>query len=474
MRKRTTTTLFFGLMTAAAAFLTACDGGDSGTGGTGGAGPGGGGEGGAGGGAPGSPDGDPCATNDDCSGGFCLTQADFGFPNGYCTGACNSFVSCDEGSECIFFQNEPFCFKACGGMDGCGSGQQCLEIDEESGLSVCAPGCTMDEECAGYGVCDEDSGFCVIPEDCDAVGDEDGDGLADCEDPECATACQAQIDAACAAATSVDLAFGTPYDAAGDNSDGSALVAGICSGSGNKEDIYALHTPASADGVLVVSVQSATDLALYARSTCNAPSDLGCTDAYDGGTPEVLNLATSAGQTIYLYVDGSSFAGATGNEGAYTLSATLLALQPEVEPNNDDLTATEASTAALPAVLAGDLDQAADNDDWWLLDTSLLAGDKTITAETIGVAGASCAPTGDIDTYLEIVAGDGTVLDPANPDDPAENEDISGFSNWCSLAQIEAAPPGKYFLHVRTSALCIPDPGGPDCVFPYGIKVEVK
>src|SRR5262245_44826300 len=127
----------------AAPLAIGCGGNPTGTGGTGGTGgstggTGGstGGTGGTGGTAQGKADGSPCVESSECESGYCLTQADFGFPNGYCTGACNTFVECAEGSECIYFANEPFCFKGCKAKDDCGSGQQCLEIDETTGLSV--------------------------------------------------------------------------------------------------------------------------------------------------------------------------------------------------------------------------------------------------------------------------------------------------------------------------------------------------
>ncbi|MBK8254870.1 MAG: hypothetical protein IPK82_19700 [Polyangiaceae bacterium] len=478
MKTLTTKTALFCLIAATASFLGACDG-NTGTGGTGGTGGGtggtGGSTGGTGGTVEGKPDGDPCAANDECAGGFCLTLADFGFPNGYCTGACNAFVPCALGSECIYYQNEPFCFKACADMGGCGDAQQCLEIDPDSGLSVCAPGCTMDSQCEGYGICDETSGFCAIPEDCNAAGDEDGDGLFDCEDADCATSCQAQVDAACGAATGINLQVGVPVQTNGDSSDGSQLMAGTCSGSGNKEEIFKVTAPADVEGILELALQSAQDLAVYVRSSCNMPSELGCTDALAGGAdPEVLNLSIGKGESLYVFVDGSSFGGATGNEGAYTLSTTLIGVQSESEANNDEASADPVNITALPTAAVGDLDQATDDDDWWLIDTSALAGNNTIRAETVGYGGDSCAPNGDVDTYLEIVAAGGMLIDPVDPNDPGPNDDISGFTNWCSLAEATGLAPGKYYLHIKTSSLCIPDPAGPDCIFKYGIKISIQ
>lgn len=460
------TALFCLIAAGAAALLPACDGGGDGTGG-GGAGP----TGGAGGGETGKPDGSACSANGECANGFCLTQAEFGFPYGYCTGACNKFVACDAGSACSSaFLNEPFCYTTCGSTADCGAGQQCLEVDSEAGTKVCGQGCTMDSECEGFGVCNEGSGRCVIPEDCDLEGDEDGNGLADCEDADCAMKCQAEIDMVCGAAVSISPS-GVQM---GDNGDGSSLLSGTCSGSGNNEDVYTIAIPDAADAVLDITLSSGADLALWAASTCGMPSELGCVDALPGGgEPERLAISVSKGQTVFVVVDGSSLNGATGNQGSYTLTTALLPLQPETEPNDDLMSANAVTLDVLPTVAAGELDQAMDDDDWFVIDTSGLGGPKTITAETIGVDGSRCAPSGDVDTYLEIVSDAGVVLDPPDAMDAGENEDIGG-SNRCSLAQLAGAPAGTYYLHVKTSAACVPDPNGPDCAFKYGIKLQIQ
>lgn len=493
---------------SAAAFLPACGGSDTtgsggsgattSTGGTGGS-TGGSETGGTGGGTGGSTpegkaDGEPCADNAECAGGFCLTQAGFGFPNGYCTGACNTFVTCADGSQCIYYANEPFCFKDCSGGDACGSGQQCLEVDPDAGLSVCAPGCTMDTECEGFGKCDTETGFCYVPEDCAVAGDEDGDGLSNCEDPDCSAACQGQIDAACGAAVIINATANTPVVKSGDNSDGTGLLAGVCSGGGNNEDLYSVKIPAGNDGVLHLALASATDLAMYIRSTCNAPSQEGCTDAFDGGTDEVLDVLVTAGQTLTVIVDGSSYQGATGNQGPYTLTATFepaicgdgnivgteqcddgnmaagdgcdsckFEVQTETEPNEDSATSSAVTLFPLNAsLMSGELTAETDHD-WYSV--TLVAASTTLSATTGPFGADACGPdAGEIDTLIDIVAADGTTV-------LGSNDDISGFGNYCSTLELPALTAGTYYIHVRNSDLCS---FAGDCMYEYSLQVEAK
>lgn len=460
----------------AVGLLPACGPGETGTGGSGGSttttssSGGTGGTGGETGGTTttteGAKDGEPCMANEDCAGGFCLTQAEFGWPYGYCTGPCNSFITCDEGSLCLFLGNDPFCIKECQVAADCGPGQECFDLQD--GTFACAPFCTKDEECAGFGVCDEDSGACFVPEDCAADGDEDGDGLSNCEDSDCAATCQAQIEAACGAATTFDVGLGAPVVKNGDNSNGTDLFAGICSGGANKENIFKVTNTSNVDGIIELALVSADDLAVYARTDC-ASGELACADALAGGAdPELIDVPAAKSTSFFAYVDGSSFDGMP-HAAAYTLTATLIPVQAEVEPNNDGpmpgpSTANTVTIASLPALPVGSIDQVNDDDDWFVIDTTAV-GVKTITAETIGYGGDVCAPSGEVDTTLEIVDDTGTSLD---------SNDDAGFTNWCSFVTVENAAAGKYYLHVKTSSFCTPDPMGSDCAFKYGIKINLQ
>ncbi len=468
------------MVLGAAGLLPACGGNDTGSGGggtggttttsSGGTGGTGGDTGGATTTSPGAPDGSPCAAGEECAGGFCITQAEYGWPYGYCTGACNSLIPCESmDSVCIAFGSDPFCMKACSGAADCGPGQTCYDPGDGT-ATFCYANCTKDDECTGYGVCDVASGACFVPEDCTAPEDEDGDGLANCEDSDCAVACKAQVDTACGAAVAFDLNAGAATTKMGDTTNGTDLFAGICSGSANKENIFLVTNKSNKDSVVELALTAAEDLAVYVRGECATASDVACADGLGGGAdPEIVDVPLAAGASFYAYVDGSSFDGQP-HAGAYSLTGTLLAPQPEIEPNNDGptpgpTTANAVNIAALPALSTGAVDQVADNDDWFVIDTTAL-GIKTITVETIGYGGDVCGPNGDVDTAVQIVSEAGLVV--------AENDDISGFTNYCSLAEAADAPAGKYYLHISTSTLCTPDPMGLDCIFKYALKINVK
>jgi hypothetical protein len=74
----------------------------------------------------------------------------------------------------------------------------------------------------------ETSGACIPPEVCGMVGDEDGDLLSDCQDPDCAAepTCEAAIGEACTDAGT--LVPGTPIDAS--TADGTDTFASVCDG----------------------------------------------------------------------------------------------------------------------------------------------------------------------------------------------------------------------------------------------------
>ncbi len=442
-------------------------GGEAGTGGTAGMGGAGGAT------STGKPDGDTCTTNEECEHGFCLTQEQFGWPYGACSGPCNSFIPCADGSTCSNVANNPFCLKNCSVNDDCKQGKVCTDIG--SMVTVCLPVCTSDAECEGFGECNETTGACTPSEDCEMPGDEDDNALSDCEDGDCVTSatCLPKITAACDGAVPIVVAAGTPVVTNGDTFAGTDIFGSFCSGGGSQEDVFSVTVPAATDGILEFSLVSQTDLALYVRDTCENDQSTECVDNELGGdTPEVIIDSASGGKQVWVFVDGSTFG--APNEGSYALTTTLYQNQPESEPNGDLASADPLSTSSAAFLATGSLDQTADDDDWFLVDTTALVGNKTITAETIGFGGTGCAPNdGDVDTFVEIVDQNGLAIDPADPLSPGENEDVSSASNWCSRAQIFAAPPAKYYVHVKTSALCLPDPMGPDCAFTYGVKINL-
>ncbi|MFO0592135.1 MAG: hypothetical protein U0441_31620 [Polyangiaceae bacterium] len=479
MKKIPWSTAWLGLVAiGTVGFLPACGGSDTSASGGGGSGttttttPSGG-TGGAGGETttttPGLADGSPCTSNEECAGTFCISQGEYGWPYGYCTGACNSLIVCeDPASTCVTFSAGGFCLKSCSAPADCGPGQTCFDPMDGS-QPFCYAFCTKDSECEGYGKCDTTTGACYVPEDCATPGDEDGDGLADCEDSDCATSCTAMIEAACGAAVALDVQANATASKQGDTTNGTSLFAGVCSGSAEKENVFKVTNKAGKDGLLELTLVSAEDLSIYARNDCAGSGDLACENRLTGGAdPEAMYISVTNNQTFYVYVDGSSSDDAP-NAGAYTLSATLLSVQPETEPNNDGpspgpSTANTVNISSLPAIPVGAADQATDNDDWYVIDTTALVGNKTISVSVIGYGADSCAPTGEIDTAIELVGADGTTIE--------SNDDVSN-ANWCSAVTHADLPPAKYYVHAAVSDLCNTSFGFA-CKFQYGLKINVQ
>lgn len=422
----------------------------SGPGGSGGAGPGGGGGSGGDGGMGGMPGADfaePCVANDDCEPGFCIPEGTTGWPLGYCTELCNDLAPCTTpGTQCVDIGAGQFCLKDCilsqGGVE-CEAHQQCFDLG--NGAGVCGPGCRSDADCPVLGKCDA-SGYCVEPEDCSDVVDNDQDGLTDCEDPDCLSTCQGAIDAACGAPTA---AMATQ---AGNTTGGTALFAGSCTGgAGALEDVFAYTAPA--DGLLEVSLASATDQGIYLRSTCDdAGAELACEDAVLGGSIEQLYLPVVDGDALFVFVDGYF---SQLEAGPYSLDLALIPLTDELEDNGAVGTANAHvdGTAFSGAITMGDHDYIA---------VTVPGPASTLTATVVRGAVNSCDPAGGIDSELQILDTDGST-------ELAFNDDISGFGNFCSAASVDDLAAGTYYLRISASEqFCM------DCEFDYTVVIAVE
>jgi cysteine-rich repeat protein len=437
-----------------------------------------------------APDGAPCAGDAECSSGFCISQMEFGWPNGYCTGACNQIIPClDADSICADFGVQ-ICLKACVMDSDCGSGKACVEIDD-AGTLACGPFCTSDAECEGYGLCDLATGGCYVPEDCEKAGDEDQNGAADCEDPACAAKCTPMLDMACGKAEPVTLAAGS-VTKMGDTSTGSNLFVSSCTGSGANEKIYQITAPADQAGVLKVTLTSALDFGFYVRKECtDAAAELNCTDLVFAGVDEVATLSLAKGESIFVFIDAFT----PGDAGAYSLKLDFEAeicgdgkivgaeqcddsnmvagdgcnamcaaeASAEIEPNNDKLQATPAILAGGAGLYTSKLVPGGTDEDWYLV--TIGGGASTITATTLPSGSDICAPDGDIDTQVFIY---GAAMAPI-----AENEDISA-ENWCSSASASMLADGVYHVQVIHSQYCDPMVAGECLDFDYNLLIQVK
>jgi len=144
-------------------------------------------------------------------------------------------------------------------------------------------------------------------EDCDDGNTQDGDG--------CSATCTIEYDVICANAIAIDVG-----DTFGDTSDGKALANGPnCLG---PEDLY-VYTPQQ-DGALTVVVSSESNLSLSVGAECDASSlqSGACIDEQPGGTAEVQVTLVTAGEPVFVRVDGAT----ASDAGSYTLSLQQLPL----------------------------------------------------------------------------------------------------------------------------------------------------
>jgi hypothetical protein len=416
-------------------------GGEPTTGGTGGTPDGGGGMGGM----PGADFAEPCTDDEQCEPGFCIPEADTGWPLGYCTELCNDLAPCTTpGTQCVDIGSGQFCLRDCspsGSGEECEPHQSCFDLG--NGAGVCGPGCRNDDDCPVLGKCDED-GFCVEPEDCTDAVDNDQDGLTDCEDADCASTCQTEIDATCGGATA---AMATQN---GDTTGGTDVFAGSCTGAaGALEEVYAYSAPG--DGLLQIQLTSTTDQGVYVRSTCNDPaSEVACTDAVLGGEVENLYLPVDNGDGLSIFVDGYLD---PLEAGPYTLDLGLLTLTPEQEDNG---TAAMANSHVDGTAFSGAI--AMSDNDW--IAVTVPGPASTLTAEIVAGGANTCA--GDIDSELQLVDTDMTT-------ELAFNDDISPFGNFCSSLTATDLVAGVYYLRVAASQqFCA------DCTFDYSLVIDVQ
>ncbi|XXX73387.1 myxococcus cysteine-rich repeat containing protein [Sorangium sp. So ce134] len=255
-----------------------------------------------------------CTNDAACSGEYCVTEADWGWPAGSCAGLCDPVVgTCDEGGVCVDFgEGLGLCIRRCDTSEECRDGYKCSDIGGE--ITACIPGCTDNAQCAGRRVCDRIDGTCKIGErDCSDGEDDEGDDRVDCADSDCAATCGPLVDAACAGAAPVTTTI------EGDTSRGTRVLEGSCTGAG-PEEIHLFTPPAGQSGTLRVVLQSESNHGLYVRAACaDASTELACEDdhAASDAEPEEeeLEIVVRKDQAVPIVVDARTRADA----GPYTL-----------------------------------------------------------------------------------------------------------------------------------------------------------
>jgi hypothetical protein len=136
--------------------------------------------------------GEPCENDFECSGRFCINEADFLFPGGYCTNICSG-GACDPGSKCfnLVAIGPNTCLETCQTSADCRAGYDCF--GDGGGGFACFPDCNDDAECPSTGRCETLNGLCAdTDENCNNNVDDDDDALIDCLDFDCASAANCQ------------------------------------------------------------------------------------------------------------------------------------------------------------------------------------------------------------------------------------------------------------------------------------------
>lgn len=269
--------------------------------------------------------GQPCESDSECDGGFCLTEEFNGFPIGYCSAECQDDLDCG-GEVCLVDQQTPVCLKGCGDTSDCRDAYECTDLEGNRSGQVCLPACTSSSQCTSPQECvtdaeDANVGLCIEPEKCDDLEDNDHDAFPDCSDDDCAAdaGCIAAIGEACTGAAEIT----SPEE--GTTADGDALFATPCgafvTGTG-REILYQYTATANGELHLEAAPSGDADLALYIRSDCDdAATSLGCADdAMDPAATEILSIGVTTGVTYTVFVDSY----AIGTEGNYSLTSSFV------------------------------------------------------------------------------------------------------------------------------------------------------
>jgi hypothetical protein len=191
---------------------------------------------------------------------------------------------------------------------------------------------------------------CAKPENCLNGFDDDGDGLIDCLDPDCAGVLQC-VDSCAAPAT---VTFWPAWEWSS-NVGRPDVYAPSCSAATGPEKIFQVTPPFS--GVLGISVESSKNFSVSVMTTCgDLNTEIGCAaSVHMPGFSENLSVTVAANNTYYVMVDG---AGAT-EVGEFTIQMNQITNAESVcndlydqdfdgYLDCDDLTNCQTSAACIP------------------------------------------------------------------------------------------------------------------------------
>jgi len=127
-----------------------------------------------------------CTGNDECGSNWCLTEAESGYPGGFCGIECRGPEDCESFACVGVAGGKMTCLPVCMGDQDCRPEYMCLPTAPDRG--ACFPHCTNDADCSAVGACNPWLGLCMGA----APG---GDNGAACQtDADCKGFCAREAD----------------------------------------------------------------------------------------------------------------------------------------------------------------------------------------------------------------------------------------------------------------------------------------
>lgn len=177
-------------------------------------------------------------------------------------------------------------------------GQDCASLGFLGGALTCT------EDCAAL-----DDAACFRPEDCQNNQEDDGDGLLDCADPDCALACQDACNVPSAITEDTDLTGSNEgHTASQDGGTGPG-----CFGTSAPEVAYAVDPPLS--GTMRLTLSAQVELGVYVRTACDDQNSVLLCHL----GPDPVELPVTEGVPLFVIVDGRA-----GDVGDFFLSVRFL------------------------------------------------------------------------------------------------------------------------------------------------------
>ncbi|WP_437719773.1 DUF4215 domain-containing protein [Sorangium sp. So ce861] len=342
--------------------------------------------------------------------------------------------------------------EACDGADL--RSATCESLGFDGGELRCSPECTADTSgCAGVEACQDGR-------------DNDGDGSADCGDPEC--------EAACADLCAAPVALPDPALVTGDTSGHAAVEGGCAAGAPG----VAYTFTATTTGFLDVVLTPETDAALVAvlRGDCDdAGTELACGGASAGaGVDNRLTIPVREGDAFHVIVTSAIADQAGAFELAVRSRVTACGDRiqdpaEECDDGNDEpddgcsdecrLEATEVEpndTIAAANPYEGPFFATIDPfDDEDVVRVTVPTGPTALVVETGDITSSDCLD-GRLDTIVEILDESGALIVRRD----------SGGVGRCARAVAPALPAGDYYVRVTARV-------GPEQRSPYGLLVTL-